>query len=204
MKNISTSSEELLAERERRNKRLLKILGIVILGMVGFTAALVPMYNVLCAQLGINGKVDVSNGPDALGGSADVDESRTITVQFLGARNAEIPWDFKPLQTTVEVHPGENKLIAYYAKNDTDHAMTIQAIPSITPSVAAKYLHKTECFCFTRQTLGGGEEREMPMLFHLDPELPKYVTTVTLAYTLFDTSKIKHPLKRPTKEGRIG
>lgn len=86
------------------------------------------------------------------------------------------------------MHPGEIVKLAFYAENKTDYTMTVQAIPSVTPGIAAKYLKKTECFCFTQQTLNGHEAMNMPLLFHLDTDLPKNVNTVTLSYTLFDVT----------------
>ena len=58
----------------------------------------------------------------------------------------------------------------------------------MTPGEAARYLHKTQCFCFDQQTLGAGERKEMPMIFYLDPELPRHINTLTLSYTIFDVT----------------
>jgi cytochrome c oxidase assembly protein subunit 11 len=118
-----------------------------------------------------------------------VDKSRSVEVQFLATRNAKLPWDFYPKLKSVTLHPGENKKIEYVAKNNSDHTMTVQAIPSVTPGLAANYLRKTECFCFNQQTLKSGQSMDMPLIFHLDPELPSEYHTVTLSYTLFDAGK---------------
>ncbi|MDI1352081.1 MAG: cytochrome c oxidase assembly protein, partial [bacterium] len=99
-----------------------------------------------------------------------------------------VPWAFYPKIHSIKVHPGEIVKLAFYAENKTGHRMIVQAIPSVTPGLAAKYLKKTECFCFTQQTLNGHEAMEMPLLFHLDTELPAHINTVTLAYTLFDVT----------------
>jgi len=82
-------------------------------------------------------------------------------------------------------------LIYFAAKNNSKQPMTVQAIPSVSPGLAARYLKKTECFCFTQQTFNPGQHRDMPVLFHIDPHLPKNINTITLAYTLFDTSGLK-------------
>ncbi|MCB1828078.1 MAG: cytochrome c oxidase assembly protein, partial [Coxiellaceae bacterium] len=103
---------------------------------------------------------------------------------------------------TVRVHPGENKLIAYFAKNTTDETMTVQAIPSVTPGRAAKYLKKTECFCFTQQTMKAHEAMDWPILFHIDNNLPKNIHTITLAYTLFDLTHSTVRIKNK-QAGRI-
>lgn len=167
------------------NKRLVLKLALGVVVMYGVGYALVPFYNVLCKSLNINGK---PTGQAAMATGA-VDKSRTITIQFLATQNAYIPWEFRPKVRTIRLHPGENKLVAYYAQNKTQQAMVVQAIPSVTPGVAAKYLKKTECFCFTQQKMQGGQSMEWPLLFHIDNDLPKNIHTITLAYTLFDVTK---------------
>ena len=99
-----------------------------------------------------------------------------------------MPWEFRAPVESVRVHPGESKRVAFHARNGTDRDMVAQAIPSVTPTSAAKYLQKTECFCFNRQPLQAGETAEMPVVFFVDPELPAAITTITLSYTLFDVT----------------
>jgi cytochrome c oxidase assembly protein subunit 11 len=99
--------------------------------------------------------------------------------------NETMPWDFKPLQASVTVHPGEATKVLFFVKNRTDKAMIGQAIPSISPGLAAGYFKKTECFCFTQQTLEAGEEKEMPVVFIVDPAIDKDVHEITLSYTFF-------------------
>lgn len=184
--------------RFKRIKRLTIILLLVAVSMFGFGYALVPLYNVLCKQLGINGKTS-SEASTAI---TAVDVTRTITVQFLATNNANLPWQFHPNQASVEIHPGENTRVSYYAKNESGKTMVVQAIPSVSPGIAAKYLKKTECFCFRQQTLDSQASLDMPLLFHIDRDLPKNINTVTLAYTLFDVTNMKK--KAPSNEvGRI-
>lgn len=165
--------------------------------MFAFGYALVPLYNVLCKQLGINGKTDGQQSEFV----GNVDESRVITVEFLSNRNESLPWNFFPATHEVKLHPGEMKRVAYYAENTTNHDMTVQAIPSVSPGLAAKYLKKTECFCFTQQTLHGHEGRDMPVFFHLDPAIPKYIKRISLSYTLFDVGNKEVKSKKP--QGRL-
>jgi cytochrome c oxidase assembly protein subunit 11 len=173
--------------KEKGHHRLIGILIVLVLGMFGFGFALVPIYNSLCKNLGINGKTnneaiayDVTQ--------AKITKNRVVTVEFVATNNGGLPWAFYPKLKKIKVHPGEMANLAFYAENKTDHPMTVQAIPSVTPGIAAKYLKKTECFCFAKQTLNGHEAMNMPLLFHLDADLPKEVNTVTLSYTLFDVS----------------
>lgn len=174
------------------------ILAAIVVGMFGFGYATVPLYNVMCKKLGINGR-----SGDALVNDSVIDKTRTITVQFLAQNNANLPWKFYPLKKKIEIHPGESTRVAYFAENDADKTMMVQAIPSVAPGEAAKYLKKTECFCFTQQVLKSKQSMEMPILFHLDPNLPKNVHIVTLSYTLFDVTKLKHKNMAKKIPGRI-
>lgn len=173
--------------KAKQQRKLLILLSLIVLGMFAFGFALVPIYNSLCKTLGINGKTN----PEAIAydvSKAKIATEREVLVEFVATNNSGVPWAFYPKTKKIKVHPGEIVKLAFYAENKTDHQMTVQAIPSVTPGIAAKYLKKTECFCFTQQTLKGHEAMNMPLLFHLDIALPENVKTVTLAYTLFDVT----------------
>ncbi|WP_419419811.1 cytochrome c oxidase assembly protein [Legionella sp. D16C41] len=167
--------------------RLIIILTAITLGMFAFGFALVPIYNRLCQTLGINGKVN-SQVEAYEATDKTIDKNREITVEFVATNNGSVPWAFYPKTKKIKVHPGEIAKLAFYAENKSNFRMTVQAIPSVTPGIAAKYLKKTECFCFTQQTLNGHEAMNMPLLFHLDTDLPKKIKTITLSYTLYDVT----------------
>ena len=170
----------------KNHAKLVVVLAAIVLGMFGFGFALVPIYNSLCKTLGINGKTNTQAiAYDVT--KAKIDK-REILVEFVATNNGGVPWAFYPKTQKLRVHPGEIARLAFYAENKTNHTMVVQAIPSVTPGIAAKYLKKTECFCFTQQTLNGHEAMDMPLLFHLDNDLPANVKTITLAYTLFDVT----------------
>lgn len=157
-------------------------------GMFAFGFALVPLYGALCDLVGFNGRTGAMVLP------ADVVESpqtsRTVTVEFMTTVNGGRPWKFAAGQPRIEVHPGQLYTVEFVAQNTQDHAVTAQAVPSITPWDAARHLKKTECFCFRKQQFAAGEEKHMPVRFMLDPELPPEVETVTLSYTFFDVTEI--------------
>lgn len=176
------------------NKRLSLLLCLTTLGMFGFGFGMIPLYNTLCKNLGINGKTDKTSYLE----SDAIDLSRSIRVEFMTNTNNYLPWDFYPRLQHIQLHPGENILIYFEAKNNSGQRMTIQAIPSVSPGIAAKHLKKTECFCFTRQTFTPGQHRAMPVLFHLDTKLPKDIHTITLSYTLFDITGLRHPTSSQT------
>jgi len=196
--NQSTSHSK-TAIRKSSNRKLVSWLVLLVIGMFGFGYALVPLYNVFCNLTGLNGK---TGGAVAYNEAAAIDKTRWVTVEFVASKNANLPWKFYPLVKKIKIHPGENKRIAYFAENDSGHEMTVQAIPSVTPGIAAKYLKKTECFCFNQQTLKNAEAQDMPMIFHLDPALPKKISTITLSYTLFDATGFKP--RSQDKSGRMG
>lgn len=172
---------------KKRHFKLVITLFFVVICMFGFAFALVPVYNALCQTLGINGKTN-KTAQRYIPNASTVENTREIQVEFVATNNSGIPWLFYPKVHTLKVHPGEIAKLAFYAENQTNHRMTVQAIPSVTPGIAAKYIKKTECFCFEQQTLNGHEAMDMPLLFHLDKDLPAHVKTITLAYTLFDVT----------------
>jgi cytochrome c oxidase assembly protein subunit 11 len=166
------------------NKKTVRNMLLIALGMFGFGFALVPLYDVFCEVTGLNGK---TGGPyEAV--PVAIDTSRTIKVQFIATNNEGMPWEFQPMQEMVEVHPGEQTLIKYFAHNRTNNDMVGQAVPSLVPFKAAEYFHKMECFCFNRQPLLAGESAELPMTFVVDQDIPKQVKVITLSYTLFDVT----------------
>ncbi len=175
----------------KSHQKLVKILLVVVILMFGFAFALVPIYNSLCKSLGLNGKVTRdTRAYDAHQSKPALD--RDVVVEFVATNSGGVPWAFYPKIKKIVVHPGVMAKLSFYAENKTSHKMTVQAIPSITPGIAAKYLKKTECFCFTRQTLDAHQAMDMPLLFHLDADLPKNINTITLAYALFDvTDRVK-------------
>ena len=171
-----------MSNKNADNKKVIRNLLFAVVGMFGFGFALVPLYDVFCDITGINGKTGdqyISDTP------IQIDTSREIKVEFLANLNADMPWEFKPLTRSVRVHPGEASRIEYVARNKTDRDIVGQAIPSVSPGIAAAHFQKTECFCFTEQVLKAGEEKIMPVVFMIDPSIDEDVHEVTLSYTFF-------------------
>jgi cytochrome c oxidase assembly protein subunit 11 len=172
---------------QRDNAAMLGKLAVVAAAMFGFGYALVPLYEHICEALGIN-VLSLSEREATKTGrvapNGQVDTSRTITVEF--DANAHGPWSFKPALATLKVHPGELATVMYEFRNDQSRAMAAQAIPSYAPKQATAHFNKLECFCFNEYTLAPGESRQWPVVFIIDPKLPKDVTTITLSYTFFE------------------
>lgn len=157
-----------------------------VLFMFGFCYMLVPLYQLICKKEGINGKA--ASSAAVLNSEMRIDSSRTIKVDFTTTLNGNLHFKFIPLKKHITVHPGERTLIYFYAENQTGREMTVQAIPSITPTEAAKFLKKTECFCFMQQFFFKGQKAEMPVYFFIEPDIANDIKEVTLSYTLFDAS----------------
>lgn len=159
---------------------LLKLVGVAVAVFV-LTFSLVPLYRIACEKVF---GVRLEKGP----GQAQVaaaKSQRTVTVQFDGGVNSKLPWAFHPEQLTLQVVPGELYEAKYFARNDGERAIVGSAVPSVAPARASGFFTKTECFCFTAQTLQAGEVRDMPVRFIVDPDLPDDVKTITLSYTFY-------------------
>lgn len=173
-------------KQQRKFRSLIISLAIVSVGMFGFSYLMVPFYNALCKTLGINGKPSLV----AVAQAKDMDASRDINMEFVTTMNANLTaWEFYSKVKSLKLHPGENQTVLYFVKNNTDQEMTVQAIPSVAPGLAAKYVLKSECFCFTQQTLKAHEAKIMPLLFHIDQKIPANINNLTLSYTLFAANK---------------
>ena len=158
---------------------------VVTVAMFGFGYALVPLYKHICEALGINVlSLGENGGKRERPANTQIDTSRSITVEF--DANAHGPWDFKPAVNFVQVHPGELATVMYEFRNKQSRTMVAQAIPSYAPHQAASHFNKLECFCFNEYTLAAGEAKQWPVVFYVDPQLPKDVTTITLSYTFFE------------------
>ncbi len=175
------------------NRRMLGKLLVVAMLMFGFGYALVPMYRAICEALGINvlslSEQRISQGwgarkDGAAKANTQIDRTRTITVEF--DANSRGPWDFKPAQRSLQVHPGEMATVMYEFRNVQNRTMAAQAIPSYAPRQASPHFNKLECFCFNEYMLAPGEAKSWPVVFVIDPLLPKDVTTITLSYTFFE------------------
>jgi len=167
------------AHRPGNRKTLIKLALFSTL-MFGFGYALVPLYSVFCSVTGLN-QVGSSGAPV----NTQVDTTRVVDVEF-DSNVHDLPWKFRPLQSRLSVHPGAMSQVEFEVVNSEDAAVTGQAIPSYGPPEAAQYFHKISCFCFTKQTVAAGQTRRMPVVFVVDPSLPKDINTITLSYTFFE------------------
>ncbi len=174
--------------RHLNGAMLMKLLVASVL-MFGFGYALVPLYKKICEVTGINFLTPADSGAKEFAKNTQVDTSRLITIEF--DANARGPWRFAPVQSSMRVHPGELATITYEIANQQNRMMQAQAIPSYAPLQSGQYFRKVECFCFIQQTLAAHETRQFPVVFVVDPKLPKDVNTFTLSYTFFEVGGLK-------------
>lgn len=157
----------------------------IFVGMIALSYASVPLYNIFCRVTGYGGTTQV-----AWAAPTEVLERR-MTVRFDANVAHQMPWDFKPVENTVQVNVGETVLAWYRATNHSDKEVKGTASFNVSPSKAGGYFSKIECFCFTEQILGPGETVDMPVTFFIDPDIAgdknlDNVETITLSYTFFE------------------
>jgi cytochrome c oxidase assembly protein subunit 11 len=170
-----------VSQSPARHHGVLKLVGVALAAFV-FAFSMVPLYRVMCEKVF---GVRLEQGPVAAGAATAAAGGRWVTVQFDGGVNSKLPWKFTPEQASMRVQVGRQYQALYFARNAGDRAIVGNAVPSIAPARASGYFSKTECFCFTAQTLAAGESRDMPVRFIVDPDLPDDVRTITLSYTFF-------------------
>lgn len=177
------------------HSRLVGRLVLAVAAAFAFGFALVPLYNVLCEATGFNGKTGerkairegIGVGGLVAAGAAPsrIDATRTVTVEFTGTVMPGLPWDMRPLTTSLDLHPGELQQVKYLVRNISDRTVVGQAVPSVSPGQAAQHFEKLDCFCFSQQTFGPGEARELPLTFIVKPEIDKDIRNITLSYAFF-------------------
>jgi cytochrome c oxidase assembly protein subunit 11 len=188
----------------RENTRMVRKLAVIAVGMFAFGYALVPIYKSICEMTGINilalGDRNIAGAAPAVPVNTQVDSSRTITVEF--DANSRGPWEFKPAQRSLQVHPGELATVMYEFQNVQNRRMSAQAIPSYAPQQAAAHFSKLQCFCFNQYTLEPGEKKSWPVVFVIDRKLSSDVKTITLSYTFFEVGG-KTPAAPVADAGRM-
>ena len=169
------------------NRRLTRSLWLFAAGSFAFGFALIPLYDVLCDITGYGDRSKLLEAAQVV--ESDAASDRSVTIELVTANAAAGDWEFTPVGGDLKVHPGKLYTATFHARNLRAQPVTAQAVPSIAPSSATRYFHKTECFCFTPQHVEASQTRELTVRFIVDPNLPANVDRVTLAYSMFTTDK---------------
>lgn len=165
-------------------------LAAVALGVFVLTFSLVPAYRIACEKIfGIR----LERGATSAAVTSN-EKERLVRVEFDGGVNSKLPWTFSPEQLTMDVVPGRLYEARYVAMNTADRPLVGSAVPSVAPARASGFFNKTECFCFTAQTLEPGQTRQMPVRFIVDPDLPEGISTLTLSYTFYKNDALSDQL----------
>jgi len=167
-------------EGRRRNGSLTRSLLVMVAGSFAFGFALVPLYDVICEAAGIR----VNDAPSRITESG-VAAGRTVALEFVSMVAPGGEWELTPATGQVLVEPGRLAEARFVIRSRASVPVTGQAVPSVAPAYTAKYLQKTECFCFTPQDFGPEQEREFTVRFIIDPDLPPQVDRMTLAYSMY-------------------
>ena len=176
-----------MSEEKRQSAASLAIrLAVVAVGMFGFGYLLVPAYDVFCEITGLGGRTNETPATAVAAPQAD----RNVDLEFVTTVNQAAPWAFEAEAPGMSIHPGGIYEAVFLAENLSGRQQVAQAVPSIAPAQAAEYFKKLDCFCFTTQEFAPNEERELLVRFVVDRDLPEYVDTITLSYTLFDTNRV--------------
>ena len=171
-----------MSAKQPNTKRLVLKLAAVAAGMFAFGFVVMPpLYEAICDITGLGGRgLEVAEGA-----TFSMESDREVKVRFDATVNSALAWDLQPSEPVRQVRLGAMSETSYLAVNDSNQAAAGQAIYTVTPPEASLYFVKTECFCFTRQTLDGNESREMPVRFYIKPDLPEHIRELTLSYTFF-------------------
>jgi cytochrome c oxidase assembly protein subunit 11 len=170
-------------EPRGRNRTVLLASLAALVAMIGLVAASVPLYRLYC-------KVTGAGGTTRTAVAAPGADARPVTVRFDASVAKGLPWRFKPAQSEIRTHLGEQVLATYTATNTGPEAIIGTATFNVTPDKAGRYFNKIACFCFAEQRLEPGQTVEMPVTFFVDPALAddpyaNEVATITLSYTFF-------------------
>jgi len=160
---------------------------VMAVAMFGFGFLLVPIYDAFCEVTGFGGKTADTAATNVI---IDADETREVSLEFVTTVNQYAPWTFQASVDGMTIHPGGLYEATFIARNLSNQHKIAQAVPSVAPQQAASHFKKLECFCFTTQEFAPGEEKEMPVRFIVDSDLPDYIDTITLSYTFFDTARL--------------
>ena len=187
-------NDEVRHETSGSQRKLVRKLVLLAVGMFGFGFALWPLYGVFCDLTGFGGRsIQIAEQP-VVGGQSD----RQVKIRFDATVNSSLPWEFKPLQKSDVVTLGEMSEGYYLAKNPTEKPIAAHATYNVTPPEASLYFVKTECFCFTQQVLQGNESREMPVYYFIQADLPEYIKEITLSYTFYPDKNAENVALAPT------
>ncbi len=181
------ASAPIQSEADRKNAQTGALAIFGALAMLGLGYASVPLYDLFCRVTGFGGTTQVASEADA-NRAAALATTRDISIRFDASTARDVPWEFRPSQSTDTVRIGQRDIATYVARNNSSEPVTGTATFNVEPAQAGIYFNKIQCFCFTEQTLAPGQEVNMPVLYYVDPailddEVIGDIEQITLSYT---------------------
>lgn len=173
---------------KKLNIKTAKKLIFICFSMFLFSFALIPLYNVICDVTGLNG--NTSNLKEKVESYPESVSAEKLNIQFIAHQSNDNKLTFKPSEFEMTISPGKVYSTMYIATNKTNSEIVGQAIPSVSPNEASRYLKKIECFCFEQQIFKPGEVVKLPLYFAIDEKLPNRIKTVTLSYSFFESLNV--------------
>ena len=166
-----------------KNSKLLFVLVLVVLGMVGFAFANVPLFKMFCTAVGIDFATPDQLKPGAE--EARIDKSRKLKIIFSCTVNDGLPVLFEPDKKRADIFVGQTDQINYRFVNLSSDTLYFRPIHSTFPAEANKKYVMIKCFCFNDMMLLPHEEVVHPLVYFFRDDLDKSVTRITMHYTLF-------------------
>ncbi|MBI2876567.1 MAG: cytochrome c oxidase assembly protein [Candidatus Tectomicrobia bacterium] len=177
-------------ETTRKHNRMIRGgLVLLVLGMLLFSYAHASFFRRVCQRLGIATPAEVSPPPPAVLSPRPADrpadaQERYITIQFMGGVASGLPIDFYAVERLKRIRLGEVVEISYRFENRADTPQRFRAVHRVAPPQGARHLKLHKCFCSSPQEMAPHEEKMLPVVFSIDPALPRGIHSLTLSYTL--------------------
>ncbi|MFZ4540590.1 MAG: cytochrome c oxidase assembly protein [Rickettsiales bacterium] len=168
------------------NRNVALQLTAIVVGMLMLAYASPPLYRLFCTVTGFGGTTRRATAEPYRA----MPSTHSVTVSFDANLDPKLPWKFSPVEKSVTVRLGQNRLVAFKAVNEAGFATKGTASYNVTPFAAGKYFNKIQCFCFKEQGLAAGQTANLPVSFFIDPAIlddpeTRDVTNITLSYTFF-------------------
>ena len=109
---------------------------------------------------------------------------RSVSVRWLGSAGKNLKVKVVPATPLIETPLGVRKEARFRFQNVSDRPVSFKAIHNVDPGQAEKYVSKTVCFCFSRQTLKPREIKELPIWYTINEKLPSDISDMVISYSL--------------------
>ena len=160
--------------------------------MLGLSFAAVPLYDLFCRVTGFGGTTQNAENKEI----PKIVINKDYKIRFDTNSNGALDWKFYPEKNTLSLKPGEVHTVKFFVENESNQPTSGSATFNVSPSPFGVYLNKIGCFCFEKQTLKPGQNRNFVLTFFLDPTVvddhkTNNISDVTLSFTFFSSDYYK-------------